>query len=431
MHDRPSGEFAHVLSGMLNATGVLEGEAAVRLLAQGAPWHSVAPYVQDREWWRQQKPRQMATRQPAFSLRVWDATVCVQARETTIWIDPGPRAPAPAEIPKALRPDLIVVTHAHQDHTALLGSYSEVFPDVPVVMTAATARLLAISETDWSVAECLQQRTRRLDFLTDFVFGELTVRLLPAGHLLGAAMVDLQTRDMALLVTGDFALRDVGGIGGAAWPDGSYDLVLMESTPTDQGLLPVMNTRATRQPILNSLYSALSQGSSRIVTPAQAKGQAQEIYTALVLAQQSGKFPDVDVGLAGLAFHVAHEYYQAVGGQPGPWWIAPLELNPSHQPDRTILIQSSVGIREDVAATTKARAGRMQTGTRRLLEVTAHTHAGWSEKMTFALGVDCRAVAPYHGVSLSVQSALTEAGRAVVRLSQQGEEWTAASNHQM
>ena len=422
------GETLELLAPLLADSGTLDPVSADGLIRQGVPWRHVAPYVPDREWWCRQQPRHMASRQPGFSLRVWDAAVCIQTRETTTWIDPGPRAPAPSELPMALWPDLIVVTHAHQDHTALLGSYSDAFPDVPVVMTDGTARLLALGETDWSVTECLQQRTRRLDFLTDLVLGELVMRLLPAGHLLGAAMVDVQTPDVSLLVTGDFTLRDVGGIGGAAWPDRGYDLVLMESTATDQALLPVMDTTATRRPILTALCEARSQGSSRIVMPAQAKGQAQEVYATLVLAQQAGEFPDVDVGLAGLAFRIAHEYYQAVGGQPGPWWISPLDLDSSNQPGGTILIQSSAGRRGDEGNTTQTRVRRRQADRRSLLEVTAYTHAGWSERMAFALGVDCRAVAPYHGVSLSVQSALIETGRAVIQLSQQGEEWKAASN---
>jgi len=422
-------ESLELLTPLLTNSGMLDFASADGLIREGVPWHHVAPYVLDREWWCQQQPQKTASRQPAFSLRVWDAAVCIQTRETTTWIDPGPRAPVPTELPTELWPDLIVVTHAHQDHTALLGSYSDTFPDVPVVMTDGTARILALGETDWLVAECLQQRTRRLDFLSDFILGELALRLLPAGHLLGAAMVDVQTPDMSLLVTGDFALRDVGGIRGATWPDHGYDLVLMESTPTDHGLLPVMDTRTTRQPILAALQEARSQSNSRIVMPAQAKGQAQEIYAALVLAQQAGEFPNVDVGLAGLAFRVAHEYFQAVGRQPGPWWISPLDLNPSNQPNDTVLIQSAVGIREDEGNSVQTHARRRQANRQLLIETTAYTHAGWSERMAFALGVDCQTVVPYHGVSLSVQSALIESGRTVVQLSQQGEEWTTASNH--
>ena len=146
-------------------------------------------------------------------------------------------------------------------------------------------------------------------------------------------------------------------------------------------------------------------------------------------AQQGGAFPSAEVGFAGLAYRVAEEYYRAVGGRRGPWWCGPLEFDRGFQPQNTILIQSGPERLEMVGTARVNLAERIGSVDAHIVRgVPAYTHAGWSERMALALGIECRAIALYHGVSSSVRAALRDAGRAVVSLSQQGEGWTATDN---
>jgi len=423
-------ESCEVLSRLRDDSGELLPNDADQLLSKGTPWQCVAPFVVDRQWWMRQRPSQVSGQTPSFGVQVWDATVCFNTRDGVLWVDPGPKAPPPSQLPETLRPDLIAVTHAHYDHTAKLADYSDAFPEVPVIMTRDTCRLLALGdERELLLRACLDERTQRMDFLDEFILGQMTIRLIRAGHLLGAAMVEARTNAASLLVTGDFALRDVGGIEGADWPDASYDLVLMEDTATECGRLPVMDTRATRRPTLAAIDRAWTQGGKRLLIPARAKAEAQEIYAALVLAQQGGAFPEAEIGLAGLAYRVAQEYYRSAGGRRGPWWCDPLRFDPDFQIQNTILIQSGLDTREMVRAAHVDIPERFRAVDAYLVrDVPAYTHAGWSERMALAMGLKCRAIAPYHGVSLSVRTALRDAGRAVVSLSQQGEEWTATNS---
>jgi hypothetical protein len=424
MNDRlPSaGDESDASMSLFAPTGALQPTDADALISQGVPWHRVAPFVNDREWWRLQKPLRSTNHPYSVSLRVWDATVCICTRETVAWIDPGPEAPDPTELPPKLAPDLLLVSHAHHDHTASLAKYSETFPDAVVLMTEHTANLLELEQPALSPTTSLRRRTRNLDYLGDFVAGDLTIKLLPAGHLLGAAMVDLRSPGGSLLVTGDFALRDVGGLAGAAWPDGPYDLLLMEATQSDPQHLPVMDMRTTRQPILDALAGACSRGMNRLVIPALAKGEAQEVYAAIVAAQQRNEFADLDVGLDGLAFHVALEYYEIFCDKPGPWRIRPMQIRSRGQRAKSVVIRSappSGDTKSDLAGKDPVQSDGIEP-----LAVTAYTHAGWSERLAFGLGVDCQAVATYHGASLSLHQDLRICGREVIQLARRGDVWT-------
>lgn len=66
-------------------------------------------------------------------------------------------------------------------------------------------------------------------------------------------MIELDVAGDSVLITGDFALRDVGGLRGADPPTGDYGLVLMESTQADWRTLPVAHEAATRRPLLQQL----------------------------------------------------------------------------------------------------------------------------------------------------------------------------------
>src|SRR5688572_27309465 len=84
-----------------------------------------------------------------------------------------------------------VVTHAHTDH---LG------PHAHAICTPATAVLAERRQE--------MQRVTRLPYCQPFRLdadNELT--LLPAGHILGSAMLHARRGDQTLLYTGDFKLR--------------------------------------------------------------------------------------------------------------------------------------------------------------------------------------------------------------------------------
>jgi len=88
--------------------------------------------------------------------------------------------------------DLAFVSHAHSDHTAAHRR---------TVCTPLTARLIAARFGGGGTGfEEIEYGGRR-------EFGEFIVRLVPAGHVPGSAMIHLESGEGTLLYTGDFKLR--------------------------------------------------------------------------------------------------------------------------------------------------------------------------------------------------------------------------------
>ena len=405
--------------------GTLSPRSADLLLRQGVPWPLVASHVQDWEWWGTRCPATAPPPALPWRITAWDATLHLEAPGESLWIDPGPSAPLPS-----CPPDLIVVTHAHYDHTARLGEFSATYPDTRVVMSHETASLLSLrSHFDSSLQECLRRRVVRLNFGQERAIGGVRLKLRPAGHLLGAAMVEIRLDQDSLLITGDFAFRDVGGIAGALWPQEAYTLVIMESTAVERGTLPVADPEANRRPFLRKVDDLLKQGKTRLLASAQAMGQAQELYAALALAQQAGAFPTLRVRLAGFAEAVSEEYFKALQEQPGPWSCPFLTLSIDRVPEDSLVIASGAGSEEKGGTADRLACNVEGTPDGWVLKSPmVYTHAGWSERMAWAVGVPCYAVVLYHGFSLSLQTACSEIDRRVEALFKEGKEWVIANN---
>lgn len=393
--------------------GYLSPKEAEVLLEQGLSWQTIAQHVQDPVWWRKQLP--VVSRPPklSWSIQSWDAALRLRASDWDIWVDPGPEAPIPDR-----EPNLIIVTHAHYDHIAQLGDFSAAFPDTRVIMSDGTYELLALqARSDFQLRMCLEERTIRVALGAQRIVEGAKVVLLPAGHLLGAVMVDIELDNDAILVTGDFALRDVGGVPGAPWPKKQYSLVLMEATSVHRGSLPVADPKVNRMPFLHNISNCLEQGKTRILVMAQAMGQAQELYAALTLSQQSGSFPNLKVRLTGFAEAVSQHYYDVLKGSSRVWHCPIYTLATDLVPPQSVVISSGRDDSRLNSSLRKAPDGEC------IDAPAVYTHAGWGERMTWAVGVPSYAVGLYAGYSSSLHVNLTNIDRKVKALSQKGEEW--------
>jgi Cft2 family RNA processing exonuclease len=108
--------------------------------------------------------------------------------------------------------DLIICSHAHPEHGAGLLSLHQRFPDRPIYASAVTTQLLPLNWRGSAVPTTLCQPLpwRQPIAIAD----RLTVELVPAGHLPGAAAVILTyqpidaERPVRVVYTGDFCLSN-------------------------------------------------------------------------------------------------------------------------------------------------------------------------------------------------------------------------------
>jgi Cft2 family RNA processing exonuclease len=183
------------------------------------------------------------------------------------------------------------ISHAHSDH---LGIHEHALMTPP---TAALARHRvgagAITEVEYDV-------THRLDDNT-------ILRLLPAGHVLGSAMLHVTQPEGTLLYTGDFKLRPSLTVGQAA--PTQADVLLMECT-YGQPLFRFPPWREVADRLVELVTAAMREGRQPVVL-GYSLGKAQEITRVLTSA-------GIPVTLHGAGYGIS-QIYQRFGVELGDY----------------------------------------------------------------------------------------------------------------
>jgi Cft2 family RNA processing exonuclease len=239
-----------------------------------------------------------------------------------------PRLPDLAPL-DAAPPEAIVITHAHIDHTGALPLIASLFPHIPIYATESTRVLTEILLRDsvriMETEHCRpdgetplysdEQVDRFLARITAVNFQQpfspipaataLTLRFLPAGHILGAAMLLLDTPEGRLLHTGDISVTDqrtIKGLDPAGLPQ--VDLLLCEGT---YGNRSHTNRKEEERRLAETVQATLARG-GRVLCPAFAVGRAQEVVLILKAYRASGVVSPVPLYLDGMVRAVCAAY---------------------------------------------------------------------------------------------------------------------------
>jgi metallo-beta-lactamase family protein len=233
------------------------------------------------------------------------------------------REPFPFD-PKSI--DLVVLSHAHIDHSGRLPLLAKSGYSGPILATSPTVALCEILLTDsgriheedarWKIKRLgkkgedanwvrpLYTEDDARAVLGQFVAvpmdgeheleGVGTVRFVRAGHILGAAIVQLELREGAqsyrVTFSGDLGVPDARLVGGPSRVD-RPDYLLMESTYGDRSRVAVSDKS---QQLLSIIERTVARG-GKLIIPSFAVGRTQAVLARINDLVESGRLDRLPV----------------------------------------------------------------------------------------------------------------------------------------
>ncbi|MFT3870116.1 MAG: MBL fold metallo-hydrolase [Nibricoccus sp.] len=266
----------------------------------------------------------------------------VQLGELNILIDCGlhpkkaGRTATPDLTPlRGIRLDLIIITHCHLDHIGSLPVVMREHPEAPVIMTQSSRMLIErmlhnsanvmvrqkeeenIPEyplfTHEEIDRCAARMTG-LPFTAAKKFrgekDEVEIIFHHAGHVAGAAGVELHYKHRAIFFTGDVLFENQRTLAGAKFPAGHFDTVITETT---RGITerPANKSRlAEVSRLIDSINTTIQRGGSFLM-PVFALGRMQEILAIIHDARKFGKLVECPIYASGLGMDIA-DYFDEI-----------------------------------------------------------------------------------------------------------------------
>jgi Cft2 family RNA processing exonuclease len=197
--------------------------------------------------------------------------------------------------------ELVFCSHAHRDHARGLLALSEAFPDLKVYTSEVTAKLLALDASSVN-SQSIPIFCHPLKWRTPLALAaDLTLELVPAGHLPGAAAAiftyKTPARQYKILYTGDFSLSNLQlaeGLSVEALRGLAPDVLIIEGS---YGTTRHPHRRQQEKQLMDRMTEAIANSQS-ILLPVPTLGLGQEILKLLRSHHQfTGK--DLDIWVDG------------------------------------------------------------------------------------------------------------------------------------
>ena len=219
------------------------------------------------------------------------ASVLVRGEEKSVLLDYGVALDHEPGFPMHVRPrdiDAITLTHAHLDHSGAVPTFF-VSRFIPVYATPVTFEIARILIEDflglsghclpyeYIDLESMMTYGKRMPYATSQRIGDVTLRLLNAGHIPGSAQALLDMEGRRILYTGDFNTAKTRLLDVADRDYGEVDGLIIESTYADED----HPKRWELEEMFISSVREVVESGGRVLIPAFSVGRAQEILCIL------------------------------------------------------------------------------------------------------------------------------------------------------
>lgn len=236
--------------------------------------------------------------------------------------------------------DLIIITHCHLDHIGSLPLLMRHQPNTPVVMTSPShmliermlhnsANVMVREREEKGIADYplfthdeidrLAPRLHALAFNTPRKFSgvkdEIEFTFHPAGHIPGAAGVEIVHKHRRIFITGDVLFNVQRILDGARFPKGKFDTLITETTHGATEKPPGLERSKEMIRLIDTINTTLQRGGS-VLIPVFALGRMQEIMAILHDARKFNRLADAQIFVSGLGMDIA-DYFDQICKKTG------------------------------------------------------------------------------------------------------------------
>ncbi|MDE0014572.1 MAG: MBL fold metallo-hydrolase [Candidatus Poribacteria bacterium] len=278
----------------------------------------------------------MKTNFPGGANEIGASSTLIEIDEYRILVDagirmgPGQDSPLPdfPDFDKVGMPAAVLLTHAHADHTGALPVLRNLWLEgVKIYWTPATKAITRVMLED-SVNRMKHEeqeegkqplytrddvdvfwhcKEEEVPWLEPVPICEgVTATWIPAGHILGAAMIYIQGKSESILMTGDVSATNQLTIPGMVVPEWvKPDVMVIESTYGHRQHERTRKQEARR--LAEDVAQTIEKG-GKVLIPAFAVGRAQEAILILKHAMESEEIPPFPVYVDGMVRDINRIY---------------------------------------------------------------------------------------------------------------------------